>query len=221
MTAEQLGPHEKSGARRPRGPNRILHVPRMERQTAASRSRRGSSHGTSPSLTRTGRRPGHGPRGAGAGTYASMVGMAYFPVLVSMAPFMLGSFTSIIKLLGIPVLFLIRGPDSKFLSCRGGRERAEEPRSRLTTATRRCSACRTHGASCHPLDSSAGKDRCHPASRENRQRAGVTTRAQAHGAAERQGRDLKPGHWAPRLRSAASAHKEAVPTRSNDTADKG
>lgn len=50
-------------------------------------------------------------------TYASMVGIAYFPVLVSMAPFVLGSFTSIIKLLGIPVLFLILGTDSKFLSC--------------------------------------------------------------------------------------------------------
>lgn len=49
-------------------------------------------------------------------TYASIVGIAYFPVLVSIAPFMLGSFTSIIKLLGIPVLFLILGPDSKFLS---------------------------------------------------------------------------------------------------------
>lgn len=47
---------------------------------------------------------------------ASIVGIAYFPVLVSIAPFMLGSFTSIIKLLGIPVLFLILGPDSKFLS---------------------------------------------------------------------------------------------------------
>lgn len=56
-------------------------------------------------------------------TYASMVGMAYFPVLVSMAPFILGSFTSIIKLLGIPVLFLILGPDSKFLSYLRGRER--------------------------------------------------------------------------------------------------
>lgn len=50
-------------------------------------------------------------------TYASMVGIAYFPVLVSMAPFVLGSVTSIIKLLGIPVLFLILGTDSKFLSC--------------------------------------------------------------------------------------------------------
>lgn len=49
-------------------------------------------------------------------THASIVGIAYFPVLVSMAPFMLGSFTSIMKLLGIPVLFLILGPDSKFLS---------------------------------------------------------------------------------------------------------
>lgn len=54
-------------------------------------------------------------------TYASIVGIAYFPVLVSIAPFMLGSFTSIIKLLGIPVLFLILGPDSKFLSYSEGK----------------------------------------------------------------------------------------------------
>lgn len=50
-------------------------------------------------------------------TYASIVGIAYFPVFVSIAPFVLGSFTSIMKLLGIPVLFLILGTDSKFLSC--------------------------------------------------------------------------------------------------------
>lgn len=65
-------------------------------------------------------------------TYASIVGIAYFPVLVSIAPFMLGSFTSIIKLLGIPVLFLILGPDSKFLSySEGKRERRKKESSYL------------------------------------------------------------------------------------------
>lgn len=54
---------------------------------------------------------------ANSHTYASIVGIAYFPVFVSIAPFVLGSFTSIMKLLGIPVLFLILGTDSKFLSC--------------------------------------------------------------------------------------------------------
>lgn len=65
-------------------------------------------------------------------TYASIVGIAYFPVLVSIAPFMLGSFTSIIKLLGIPVLFLILGPDSKFLSYSEGKgERRKKESSYL------------------------------------------------------------------------------------------
>lgn len=49
-------------------------------------------------------------------TYALIIGIAYFPVLVSIAPFVLGSFTSLMKLLGIPVLLFSLGTDSTFLS---------------------------------------------------------------------------------------------------------
>jgi len=41
-------------------------------------------------------------------THASIVGMAYIPLLVNMTPFLFGSSTSTMKLRGIPVLFFIR-----------------------------------------------------------------------------------------------------------------
>lgn len=42
-------------------------------------------------------------------TYKFIIGMAYFPLGVSIAPFVLGSFTSTIKLMGIPELLLSLG----------------------------------------------------------------------------------------------------------------
>ena len=50
-------------------------------------------------------------------TYTLIVGIAFFLAFVSMAPFVLGSSTSIMKLVGIPVLLLILGRDSTFLPC--------------------------------------------------------------------------------------------------------
>lgn len=44
-------------------------------------------------------------------TYKFIIGMAYFPLGVSIAPFVLGSFTSTIKLMGIPELLLSLGTE--------------------------------------------------------------------------------------------------------------
>lgn len=108
-------------------------------QTAASHSQHRSGHGTSPRVNETRWGSPHGHRATS--TYASIVGIAYFPVLVSMAPFMFGSFTSIIKLRGIPVLFLILGPDSKFLSYgRGEGEKQQLPLLRVSHAPRALTA---------------------------------------------------------------------------------
>ena len=60
-------------------------------------------------------------------TYALIIGIAYLPVFVSIAPFVLGSFTSIMKLLGIPVLFFILGTGSKSLSCEAKKCRHGSP----------------------------------------------------------------------------------------------
>ena len=50
-------------------------------------------------------------------TYAGRAGIAYFPLLVSTAPFGLGSFPSTMELHGIPLLFLSLGTGSEVLSC--------------------------------------------------------------------------------------------------------
>lgn len=180
MTAEHLRQHEKSGARRPTGPKPTLRVPQME-QSAASRSRRGSSRVTSPSLRQTGQRPGCGPRGRGRGHLRVYGRDRVFPRVGKHGPFHVGVLHLHHKAPGDPRALLNPGARLEVLILPG--RKGESGGAAVTSHHRPRGAAqprRMHGASRHPSDSHAGEDWCHPASRENRQRAGVTTRAQAH-----------------------------------------